>query len=158
MKECSLLASQRWLKDLAEGITSHELEALTLHGLLIVEAHKGFIRCKFIVPDCVSDENGNWHVGAMATLIDDVGAAAIYSSVGHVKATLEFNVSYFSTAKIQEEVEIEANVVGDKGRLASVLVEVRRSDNGHLVALGAAADIGLSSIAWFIYPHSKARP
>lgn len=31
--------------------------------------------------------------------------------------------------------EIEAKVVGEKGRLMSVVVEVRRKDNGELIAL-----------------------
>jgi len=36
----------------------------------------------------------------------------------------------------QEEVEVEAKVVGDKGRITSVLVEVRRKSNRELIALG----------------------
>lgn len=40
--------------------------------------------------------------------------------------------SYFG----QEEVEIEAKVVGKKGRLSSVVVEIRRKSNGELIALG----------------------
>ncbi|XP_048233463.1 uncharacterized protein LOC8273831 isoform X2 [Ricinus communis] len=83
-----------------------------------------------------SDGDGNWKVGAMATLIDDVGAAAIYSLIGHIKVSLDFNISYYSTAKTQEEVEIEAKVVGEKGKLMSVVTEVRKKDNGQLIALG----------------------
>ncbi|KAF2301194.1 hypothetical protein GH714_020762 [Hevea brasiliensis] len=81
------------------------------------------------------DGHGNWHVGAMATLIDDVGAAAILSLTGHIKGSLDFNISFYFPAKIQEEVEIEAKVVGEKGRLVSVVVEVRKKDNGELIAL-----------------------
>ncbi|KAK6268061.1 hypothetical protein QUC31_012221 [Theobroma cacao] len=80
-------------------------------------------------------QNGNWRVGAMATLIDDVGAAAIYSIADHVKASLDFNISFYSTAKIQEEVEIEAKVTGDKEKLAHAVVEVRRKENRELIAL-----------------------
>ena len=36
----------------------------------------------------------------------------------------------------QEEVEIEAKVVADKEILTSVVVEVRKKDNGELIALG----------------------
>ncbi|KAK9030805.1 hypothetical protein V6N11_032216 [Hibiscus sabdariffa] len=79
--------------------------------------------------------DGNWHVGAMATLIDDVGAAAIYSVADHVKASLDFNISFHTTAKIHEEVEIEAKVVGEKGKLSLVVVEIRKR-NGELIALG----------------------
>jgi acyl-coenzyme A thioesterase 13 len=40
-------------------------------------------------------------VGAIATLIDNVGAATIYSSIGVAKVSVELNISYYSTAKIQ---------------------------------------------------------
>ncbi|XVF86652.1 hypothetical protein PTKIN_Ptkin18bG0059600 [Pterospermum kingtungense] len=127
--------SLKWLRGLSKG-TSHELEKLSLEGLQIVHAHKGFLRCNFLVPTPASDADGNWHVGAMATLIDDVGAAAIYSVADHVKASLDFNISFYSTAKIQEEVEIEAKVIGEKGKLSQVAVEIRRKRNGELIALG----------------------
>ncbi|XP_057459393.1 uncharacterized protein LOC130750025 isoform X1 [Actinidia eriantha] len=92
--------SQKWLKDMSKGIVSHEIEAITLQGLQIELAQKGLIRCKFVVPEHLSDRDGNWHVGAIAVLVDDVGAAAIFSYVGHIKASVGFNVSYLSTAKI----------------------------------------------------------
>ncbi|XP_021298686.1 uncharacterized protein LOC110427470 isoform X3 [Herrania umbratica] len=124
MEDGSVQKSLKWLVDLSKGTISHELEALTLEGLQSLQGQKGFIRY------------GNWHVGAMATLIDDVGAAAIYSVADHVKASLDFSISIYSTAKIQEEVEIEAKVTGDKGKLAHVVVEVRRKENRELIALG----------------------
>ncbi|CAN1836749.1 hypothetical protein LINPERHAP1_LOCUS34873 [Linum perenne] len=104
-------------------------------GLTVVDSRKGFVRCRFTVSDRVTVK-GNWEVGAIATLIDDVGAAAIFSMVGHVKASLDFTVSFFSTAKSLEEIEVEAKVIGEKGRLASVVIEVRRRSNGELIALG----------------------
>ncbi|GMI93790.1 hypothetical protein like AT3G16175 [Hibiscus trionum] len=132
----SLQKSQKWLKGLSKGTISHELEALALEGLQIVDAQTGSILCNFIVPTRASDSDGNWHVGAMATLIDDVGAAAIYSVADHVKASLDFSISFHSTAKIQEEVEIEAKVVAEKGKLSLVVVEIRRKRNGEVIALG----------------------
>lgn len=50
MENNPVLKSNKWLKDLSEGVMSHELEALTLEGLQIVKAYEGFIRCNFIVP------------------------------------------------------------------------------------------------------------
>ncbi|KAG4124949.1 hypothetical protein ERO13_D10G069533v2 [Gossypium hirsutum] len=137
MEEDAILQkSLKWLRDLSKGNISHELEALTLEGLQIVHAQKGSIHCNFIVPTRASDPDGNWHVGAMATLIDDVAATAIYSVVDHVKLSLDFSISFYSTAKIQEEVEIEAKVIGEKGRLTQVVVEVTRKGNTELIALG----------------------
>lgn len=37
---------------------------------------------------------------------------------------------------IQETVEIEAKIVGEKGRLISVIVEIKKKDNAELVAVG----------------------
>ncbi|KAJ6932606.1 hypothetical protein NC651_008134 [Populus alba x Populus x berolinensis] len=135
MEDNPVQSSNRWLEDLSNGL-GHQLEAITLESLKIVKAHKGFVLCDFVVSNRISDADGNWHVGSMATLIDDVGAAAIYSYGGHIKASVDLNISFLSTAKIQEEVEVEAKVVGDKGRITSVLVEVRRKSNGELIALG----------------------
>ncbi|OMO54052.1 Thioesterase superfamily [Corchorus capsularis] len=136
MEDESIRKSQKWLMGLSEGSLSHQLEAIAMEGLQILHSQKGFIRCNFVVPSRASDADGNWHVGAMATLIDDVGAAAIYSLVDHVKASLDFSISFYSTAKIQEEVEIEAKVEANKGKLSHVLVEVRRKQNRELIALG----------------------
>ncbi|WCJ40804.1 Thioesterase superfamily protein [Euphorbia peplus] len=115
---------------------AHELEALSLHGLKVVEARQGYLLCNFVISDRASDENGNWEAGAVATLIDDVGFFAIYSMDGHMKVSLDFSISYFSPAKIHEEVEIEAKVVGEKGKLMSVLTEIRKKNSGQLIALG----------------------
>ncbi|CAN1836750.1 hypothetical protein LINPERHAP1_LOCUS34873 [Linum perenne] len=111
MENDTVAISNRWLQDLSRGSNPQNLEGLTM-------------------------AEGNWEVGAIATLIDDVGAAAIFSMVGHVKASLDFTVSFFSTAKSLEEIEVEAKVIGEKGRLASVVIEVRRRSNGELIALG----------------------
>ncbi|KAK2664623.1 hypothetical protein Ddye_003197 [Dipteronia dyeriana] len=136
MEESCVQTSVRWLQGLAEGATgSAEFDVLTLDGLEIVEARERFIRCNFIVPLRLADENGNWHVGAMATLIDDVGAAAIHTLNANIKLSVDFNISFYSTAKIQEKIEIEAKVVGVRGKLTSVQVEVRRKDNGEVIAL-----------------------
>ncbi|TYH66139.1 hypothetical protein ES332_D06G102500v1 [Gossypium tomentosum] len=107
--------------DECQPVISHELVALTLESPLIVVAQKGSICRNFVVPI---------QVGAMSTLIDDVGAAAIYSVADHVKASLDFNISFHSTAWTQEEVEIEAKVIAEKGKLSLVVVEIRRKRNG----------------------------
>ncbi|KAH7577485.1 hypothetical protein JRO89_XS01G0257400 [Xanthoceras sorbifolium] len=127
-EESRVQTSVRWLQGLAEGVLGGEFEALMLAGLEVVEARESFIRYSdsYVCGFCnarTKDESGNWQVGAMATLIDDVGAAAIYSLVGYVKLSVDFNISFYSTAKIQEEIEIEAKVIGDRGKLTSVQVE-----------------------------------
>ncbi|XP_010249655.1 PREDICTED: uncharacterized protein LOC104592142 [Nelumbo nucifera] len=115
------------------GEWCHEIDRLSRQGLEIVLIKKGMIRCNFVLPRHLSDVNGNWHAGAVASLIDIVAAAAITSVTGTINVTVDFNISYFSTVKINEEVEIEAKVVGNQGKFVSVTVEIRRKDNGELV-------------------------
>ncbi|EOY26827.1 Uncharacterized protein TCM_028777 [Theobroma cacao] len=43
----------------------------------------------------------NWQVGDIATLIDNVGGAAMYSTIDRLKVTFDFNISYYSTARIR---------------------------------------------------------
>ncbi|XP_039045884.1 uncharacterized protein LOC120185850 [Hibiscus syriacus] len=107
-----LQRSLKLLHGVANGAVGYELEARSLR-------------------------DGNWHAGAIATIIDSVGATAIYSVCHKVKVTVNFNIQYHSTAKIQEEVEIEAKANGNRGKLSSVLVEIRnKSKNGRLIAVG----------------------
>ncbi|XP_024183447.1 uncharacterized protein LOC112188540 isoform X2 [Rosa chinensis] len=99
MEDEKLQKSKKWLHDLSTGAKGiNELEALTHVGLQVMNARKGFFRCNFIVPDHLSDQDGNWHVGAIATVIDDVGAATVYSTVGDVKS-VDFTISYYSRVK-----------------------------------------------------------
>ncbi|KAL5793005.1 hypothetical protein ACOSP7_001599 [Xanthoceras sorbifolium] len=139
MEESSVQKSVKRLEEVSTGVLGMgpELEALTFAGLQIVEAREGFLRCNFIVPMLVADKIGNWEVGAMATLIDVMGGAAIYSlAADHIPVSVDLSISFYSTAKMQEEVEIEARFVGNRGKLTSVVVEVRRKENGELVAIG----------------------
>ncbi|KAM7480472.1 hypothetical protein LguiA_028685 [Lonicera macranthoides] len=128
--------AKRWIEEVAEGV-GLELEVLTLQGLKVQLAHKGLLRCNFLIPDRLSDKDGNWHVGAMATLIDNIGAVVAVSSFGKiVKASVDSNFSFYSTPKIHDEVEIEGKVVAKRGKLVSVVVEVKNKRSGELIALG----------------------
>ncbi|XP_059645066.1 uncharacterized protein LOC132286715 isoform X3 [Cornus florida] len=114
----------------------HEIEARTLEGIQIEHVEKGLIRCKFVVPKHLSDKDGNWQVGAMATLIDVIGSAAIFTCTPHLKGSVVIDISYFSTAKIQEEVEIEAKVVGQTGKILGVVVVISKKGGGEMISLG----------------------
>ncbi|KAF8388957.1 hypothetical protein HHK36_025641 [Tetracentron sinense] len=138
--------AKKILQDLAEGRSGQRIGGLSVRGLQIKRVQKGLILCNFVIPKHLSNKDGNWHVGAIATLIDAIGGITIISSVGLFKASVNFDVSYFSTAKIHEEVEIESKVLGQKGRLTSVIVEIRRKEDGEMVALGK---LWMSSVKLF---------
>ncbi|KAL5729162.1 hypothetical protein ACHQM5_002150 [Ranunculus cassubicifolius] len=130
------LKHKKWLEDVSHGLQGGKIEHRSLQGLKVLIAQKGYIQCSFVAHKLVSDHDGNWHPGAMATLIDDVGAAAIGSSVGRIRLSVNFDISYFSMVKIKEEVVIDAKIVSNKGKLSSVLVEIRKKDSGEIVARG----------------------
>ncbi|XP_010249659.1 PREDICTED: uncharacterized protein LOC104592146 isoform X2 [Nelumbo nucifera] len=130
MKEDTLQKARNWIEGLSQS--RFEIEKLSVKTLQIVRFQKGLILAYFTVPKHLCDRNGNWQAGAIATLIDIVGSAAIASLDGVLKVSVDFSISYFST----EEVEIEAKLLGHKAKLSSTMVEVRRKDNGELVASG----------------------
>ena len=49
----------------------------------------------------IQDGDGNWHVAAIATIVDTIGSLAIYSATDCAKVTTDYNISYYSSAKIQ---------------------------------------------------------
>ncbi|KAH7682475.1 Acyl-CoA hydrolase protein [Dioscorea alata] len=118
------------------GSKAGNFDAIAMWGLKVLHVGGGRALCSLCVPKFLTDEDGCWHAGSIATVIDDVGAAAILTTEGHIKVSVDFEISYFSPAKVNEEVEIDAKVVGHKGQLSVVLVEIRKQISGELVALG----------------------
>ncbi|KAF9615671.1 hypothetical protein IFM89_026053, partial [Coptis chinensis] len=96
-----LLIANKRLQDLINGRVGHQIETLTLHCLQVLSFKKGLITCVFIVPKILADTDGNWHIGAIATQTDVLGAIVVGSSTGQVQATVNFNITCFSSVKIE---------------------------------------------------------
>ncbi|GJS92454.1 thioesterase superfamily protein [Tanacetum coccineum] len=109
-----------------ENSSKFELDGLALKGMKIDCVELGYIRCYFVIPHHLSDGNGNCNTGAMLVLIDDMAAGAAFSITGGNLATVNFTMSFYSTVKVNEEVEIEASVVGEKGSLVSVIIDIKK--------------------------------
>ncbi|KAI3921235.1 hypothetical protein MKW98_029977 [Papaver atlanticum] len=130
-------SAKNWLESLAKGQESSEIETKPLQNLYSIRVRRNLIHCNFIVPQSLSDGDGRWHVGAISTLIDVIGATVAYTSFGKHYVSVDFNISYFSTASfkyVREETEVEDKVLGHKGNLSSVMVVIKKKDNGDLVA------------------------
>ncbi|CAL0332389.1 unnamed protein product [Lupinus luteus] len=84
----------------------------------------------------LQDENGNWQTGSIATMIDIIGSLAVHSVSPMFNVSVDFSMSFYSTAKFQEEVEIKAKVIGKKEKLTSVVVDIRKKNNGEIIATG----------------------
>ncbi|VVB00474.1 unnamed protein product [Arabis nemorensis] len=126
----SISSITTYIQDVAKG-KGHS-KSLILEGLKIIHIEKGILRCKLVITDRVSD--GVWHGRAIASVIDMIRAAVVYSAGNGLHVSLDFNTSFYSTAKIQEEVEIEGRVVASKRGLKGAVVEIRREGNGEVIA------------------------
>ncbi|XP_047308687.1 acyl-coenzyme A thioesterase 13-like [Impatiens glandulifera] len=137
-----------WLQGLSKGVDTHELESIALSGLSIDHAEKGLVRCKFTITDLACNDDGNWNNGAIAILIDDICAAAICTVIGHIKVSVDLNISYYTQAKTGEEVEIEAKVIAHSGKLSSAVVNVKKcaSDSGGVQIVAMAKQWMISVI------------
>ncbi|KAG4183007.1 hypothetical protein ERO13_A09G081901v2 [Gossypium hirsutum] len=131
-----LKKSLTWLHGVLRGKIGHGIETRVLQGLRIILVEKEFMQFDFVVPNVVSDVDGNWHVGALASLLDLIGTITTFWYADCVSAVVDFNSSYYSTVKIQEHVEIESRVMADKGKLMHVVVQVRKKGNGEVIAVG----------------------
>ncbi|KAK9142755.1 hypothetical protein Syun_012155 [Stephania yunnanensis] len=128
--------AKKIIEDVRDGRVCKEIENMALQGVQVLEAHQGRILCTFVIPNTLVGKDGNWVAGAIATMIDNIGAVAVVSLALRFKASVNFVISYFSTARIDEEVEIEAKVLGHRGKLTAMVVEIRKKSNGKMIALG----------------------
>ncbi|ESQ30233.1 hypothetical protein EUTSA_v10012304mg [Eutrema salsugineum] len=130
MVDSAILKTTAYLEELAKERSHAHFPGLILQGLQVIYVGKGIVRCKLVVTHRVLTEDRTFHTGAIATLMELMGATAVYSAGGsHV--SVDLNYSLYSTAK-----RIEARVVGKKGDLNSVVIEIRRECDEELIATG----------------------
>ncbi|KAJ4757317.1 Acyl-coenzyme A thioesterase 13 [Rhynchospora pubera] len=141
--------AKRWLERVSSSSSRPDLKGIAqaawqgsnfsplfLYGLRVSFVSHGRALCSIRVPPHLTDIEGNWQPGPIALLIDMVSAAAIMSCEDTIKVTVDLNISFFSPAKIGEEMEIEALVLQNKGKLTGAVVEVRKKADRNLVAVG----------------------
>jgi acyl-coenzyme A thioesterase 13 len=109
-----------------------------LSGIELVSAGAGRANARLLVSEPVENIAGTLHGGAIATIVDAVGTIAIVTGDrnGRPGVTTDLNVSYFSPAPSGRSVVAEAQVLKVGRTLAFVSVDVKREDDGALVAQG----------------------
>jgi acyl-coenzyme A thioesterase 13 len=118
------------------ALLAHPSFDRSLVDLELVDAGGGRARARLPVSLGVQNLGGSLHGGAVATLVDVVGTVAIMSAdaQGRPGVTTDLNVSYFAAGK---GVVVAEAVVLKAGRtLAFVAVDVKREDDGVLIAQG----------------------
>ncbi|KAJ4952949.1 hypothetical protein NE237_029781 [Protea cynaroides] len=136
-EEIFLDEANKWLQVLArKHFNQDNIQHMSLIGLQIVQVQRVSILFRLILRKELADRTGNCHVGAIAAIIDAAGATAVAAYTGDLKVSVDFNISYLSTVKIEEEVEIEAKMTAHRGKVSLTTVEFRRKKDGKVIALG----------------------
>ncbi|KAI5072381.1 hypothetical protein GOP47_0012487 [Adiantum capillus-veneris] len=76
------------------------------------------------------------HQGVISSLVDNVGAAALVTVDGRVRVSVDLNVSYTSSAHIDDEIEVDAMVSKYTTSIGVVIVKLTNKRTGELVAEG----------------------
>ncbi|XP_076946566.1 uncharacterized protein LOC143618131 [Bidens hawaiensis] len=107
-----------------------------LRGVRVDRLHPAFISCSFTVPPRLTDRNGDMAMGAIANFIDVIGGALLHEKDAPMKVSVDMSISYLSTAKVNDELEISAKLLGGKGAYNGTLVLVKNKATGQLIAEG----------------------
>ncbi|XP_048499429.1 uncharacterized protein LOC104890464 isoform X2 [Beta vulgaris subsp. vulgaris] len=112
-------------------------DSFIIHGLHPEIIEPGRVLCSFKVPPRLLNTANTLHGGAIASLVDLVGSAVIYTvGAPSTGVSVEINVSYLDAALIDEEIEIEAKALRVGKSIAVVSVELRKKGSGKIIAQG----------------------
>ncbi|KAF5446780.1 hypothetical protein F2P56_032382 [Juglans regia] len=131
--------------DSVSGLTIHPhrpgldwsfYEDFSLRGIRLDRVEPGFVACTFKVPPRLADRNGNLASGAIANLVDEVGGAVVHVEGLPMNVSVDMSISFVSTAKVNDELEITSRVLGKKGGYAGTIVLMRNKATGDIIAEG----------------------
>lgn len=75
-------------------------------------------------------------MGAIASLVDEVGATMVYEKDVPMNVSVDMSISYLSTAKLNDDLEISAKLLGGKGAYNGTLVVLKNKATGEMIAEG----------------------
>ncbi|XP_050110225.1 uncharacterized protein LOC126589087 isoform X2 [Malus sylvestris] len=105
-------------------------DAFALAGMRVVRVEPGLVVCSF------KDRSGNLANGAIANLVDVVGISLEYGEGLPMIVTIDMSISYLSTAKIDDELEITSKRLGKRGGYTGTVVVLRNKTTGEIIAEG----------------------
>ncbi|KAK8513279.1 hypothetical protein V6N13_002027 [Hibiscus sabdariffa] len=114
------------------GVEGSFYEDFAVRGIRVDRVEPGFVSCT------LKDKSGNLAIGAVANLVDEVGATIV--QVEGLSLTMnvsvDMSISFLGTAKLNDELEIVSKVLGRRGSYAGAIVVVRNKETGELIAEG----------------------
>ncbi|XP_011080688.1 acyl-coenzyme A thioesterase 13 [Sesamum indicum] len=111
-------------------------EYFILRGVRVDRVQPGSISLSFRVPPRLTDGEGNLARGAIASLIDEIGAAVINEGSQPMDVSVDMSISYISAAKMNDELEITSRCLGRVGRYFGTTVLIQNKTTGEVVAEG----------------------
>ncbi|KAL0435021.1 UNVERIFIED_CONTAM: Acyl-coenzyme A thioesterase 13 [Sesamum radiatum] len=111
-------------------------EYFILRGVRVDRLQPGCISLSFRVPPRLTDGEGNLARGAIASLIDEIGAAVINEGGQPMDVSVDMSISYISAAKMNDELEITSRFLGRVGRYFGTTVLIQNKTTGEVVAEG----------------------
>ncbi|KAH1066920.1 hypothetical protein J1N35_031907 [Gossypium stocksii] len=119
-----------------ERFAAHFYEDFALRGIRVDTVQPGFVSCTLTVPPRLTDRSGNLAKGAVANLVDEVGAAVVHVEGLPMNVSVDMSISFLGTAKLNDELEITSKVLGQRGSYSGTIVLVRNKATGELIAEG----------------------
>ncbi|XP_070674311.1 uncharacterized protein [Malus domestica] len=114
-------------------------------GIRVDRVEPGFVACTLKVPPRLTDRAGNLANGAIANLVDLVGASVHFRGLP-MNVSVDISISYLSKAKLgqlivlglqlQDELEITSKSLGQRGRYSGVSILMRNKATGEMIAEG----------------------
>ncbi|KAF3673429.1 hypothetical protein BC332_34073 [Capsicum chinense] len=111
-------------------------EYYALRGIRVDRVEPGQVFCTFKVPPRLTDREGKLASGAIANLVDEVGGAVVYVEGLPMNVSVDMSISFLSTAKADDVLEIIGRVLGQKGGYSGTSVIVKNKTTGELIAEG----------------------
>ncbi|KAG9453884.1 hypothetical protein H6P81_006788 [Aristolochia fimbriata] len=109
-------------------------ESLFLRGIKVDRIETGVVVCSFKVPPLLTGSAGALTPGAIADLVDMVGAFAATSYGIQLKATVNLSIQFLSSPKIDDELEIIARVLNHERSYSNTSICLRKKKTGEVVA------------------------
>ncbi|GMH07379.1 hypothetical protein Nepgr_009219 [Nepenthes gracilis] len=111
-------------------------EDFSLRGIRVDRVEPGLVVCTYMVPPRLADRTGYLSSGAIANLVDEVGCSVIFKEGFTNAVSVNMSISYASNAKVYDEVEITARLLGQKGNIFTAAVVLKNKGTGEIVAEG----------------------
>ncbi|ESW14228.1 hypothetical protein PHAVU_008G263600 [Phaseolus vulgaris] len=121
---------------LRTGTNSSFYEHFVLAGIRVDRVQPGCVSCSFKVPSRLADRGGKLANGAIANLVDEVGGAVIHEEGLPMSVSVDMSISFLSTARVGDELEITSRLLGRKGGYSGTIVLLKNKATGELIAEG----------------------